>query len=209
MADAVRNAGSNLFMLVAMAWVLSVLINLGYVVVLLASFGYWTDGVHHEPFVNALTGFAVVGWIVLLVLGATALVSRRHDAYSRPRGAVVLLVCALGAAANAVPYLIHVAEAQVTAQGFAQARYDTSEDFDLTLSNRTGAAVRICLGQAGDCAPRTNTAAGLPPRGVVVRPGRTRKVEFSRGTYRLTIVDAAPGMTRTDTTVTVDPASHN
>lgn len=204
-----RTVRDYVFLIVMTVWVLSILINLLYVVGLLLSFRYWTAGTGHHPFFTALTLVAVVGCAAFVTLGAASLVRRRPDARERRTAVVILLVIALCGAVSAAPFLIHVAEALVTAQGFAQARYRTDEDYDLTLSNRTDAPVRVCLGEAGDCAPQRNTAAGLSPRGVVVEPGRTHKVKLSAGVYAFTIVDAAPGMSRTDTTVTVDSAGNS
>jgi hypothetical protein len=198
MRNAARSAGMILLLVVFGGWALALAINLFGLAGLLLNFSYWTGGTHHEPWQTALVVFAVLGcvpWVVVGAIGVTRGAGRL--------AVLVLLVAALGAAVNAVPYLIHVAEVQITSRGFAQSRYDTDELYDLVLVNRTSAPVSVCAGRHGDCDGSDPPA--LASGGVVLRPGASRRIDTPSGTHRLTIADASD-LARPNATVKVNPA---
>jgi thiamine transporter ThiT len=180
-------------------WVLALAINLLGLVVLVLHASYWTGGAYHDPARTVPSAIAVAGCLAIAVLGVAGLFYKQN----RGRSAVVVAVAVAVAAANAVPYLVHVAEAQITAQGFAQRRYTTDESYDLVLVNRTAAPVRVCAGRFGDC--DGDTPRALASGGVVIAPGRARRVDLPAGTHRLTIADGAPGVVVSDATVKVNP----
>jgi hypothetical protein len=200
--QAVRTLGAWAFVGVIGVWALTAALVMIDLVARLLHFAYWTDGSYHSP--TRTTGIAVAfgGGALLTALFAAALISKPEVAN---RTLVTLLVVfATITVLSPVSHFIHVAEAQLTERGFAQARYRTSADFGLLLVNRTAAPVRVCLGTHGDCEPAGPDRV-LPAGGVVVRPGGTYIVDLVEGRYRLTIVDPAPGMSGRDTSVSVDP----
>jgi hypothetical protein len=203
MVKAVRSAGLALIVAGFCGWLLVVCINLIGLFALLLHVPYWTGGTHHDPMMTTLAAIAVVGCAPWLVLGLVGAFQRDPGGRSRRPALVVALVALLAAAANAVPYFIHVAEVQITASGFGQARYDTDEAYDLVLVNRTGAPVRVCAGRYGDCDGSDPPA--LASGGVVLRPGASRRIDVPAGTHRLTIAAGSPDLARPNATVKVNP----
>lgn len=163
---------------------------------------YWSTGEQPRP---VLDGLAIAGLAVSVLLLAGAVTAMIRG--MRRRSPILLLIlAAVTAVACAGLLVVHIAEADLTADGFRQVKYRAGVTQELTFYNTTAEPVTLCLGVRSTCNGQAGGPAVLGGAGLTLAPGEARSVEFpASGAFHLTVARPA-GLTQSDTVVTVDAA---
>jgi hypothetical protein len=174
------------------------LVDVGWFVVDLFGVAFWTGGEQPRPLRDVLAGLGALSLLVLAGLVIAGIARSRE----RRRLLVVMLVLSVAAAAVCVSLpFIRVAEADITATGFNNDRYEIGPGFDLTLYNATTAPVTVCVGRASVCDPTATLPSELVGAGLTLPAGASGWIEFDYGDHWLTIVGPTGPGARIDTVV--------
>jgi hypothetical protein len=156
----------------------------------------WTPGSYHNPVLATLD---VIGAVFCAAFVLAAFVGLFVRGSNRLALLGIIALFGAGMAISGGLLYIHVAEADVAANGFQRPAYLSVGNLD--LYNATTGPVTVCLGSGGTCASGSTGPAALRGAGLVLAPGQLVSVWFDPGTYPLTI--ASPGFAAGDTVVTV------